>query len=164
MEFRPARQEDIEAICEMVAAAILHMQEQKIFQWDKYYPAREDFLNDLKENTLLVGTVDGEVAVTVTVNQTCEPEYENGDWQYRDQTYCIVHRLCVHPGHQGKGVAGQTLAYIETEMRKRGIGAVRLDAFSENPAANALYTGHGYERRGIADWRMGRFYLMEKRL
>ena len=112
----------------------------------------------------MVGTIAGEVAVTVTVNQTCEPEYQNGDWQHREQKYCIVHRLCVHPRHQGKGVAGQTLAYIEAEMRKRGIGAVRLDAFSQNPCAIALYTGRGYERRGVADWRKGRFYLMEKRL
>ncbi|MCI9346508.1 MAG: GNAT family N-acetyltransferase [Lachnospiraceae bacterium] len=164
MEFREAEQKDVAVICELVAAAIAHMQEQGIDQWDKYYPTAEDFLSDLEENTLLVGTIAGEVAVTVTVNQTCEPEYQNGDWQHREQKYCIVHRLCVHPRHQGKGVAGQTLAYIEAEMRKRGIGAVRLDAFSQNPCAIALYTGRGYERRGVADWRKGRFYLMEKRL
>lgn len=164
MEFRPAGQEDIEAICEMVAAAILHMREQKIFQWDKNYPTEEDFLEDLQENTLFVGTIEGEVAVTFTVNQTCEPEYDDGDWRYPALTYRIVHRLCVHPRYQGKGMAGRALAYMEETLRNMGVGAIRLDVFSKNPAAIALYTGRGYERRGVADWRMGRFYLMEKRL
>lgn len=164
MEFRPAKQEDIEEICKMVAAAILHMREQKIFQWDEIYPTKEDFLEDLQENTLFVGEIEGEIAVTFTVNRTCDPEYGDGDWRYPDLTYRIVHRLCVHPRYQGKGIAGRALAYMEETLRNKGVGAIRLDVFSKNPAAIALYTGHGYERRGVAVWRMGRFYLMEKRL
>lgn len=164
MEFRPARQEDIDSICELVAAAIVHMQEQKIFQWDEIYPTREDFLKDLQESTLFVGMIEGEVAVTFTVNQTCDPKYDDGDWQYPEEEYRIVHRLCVNPKFQGRGVAGRALRYIEEELRVQKVGAVRLDAFSKNPTAIALYTGNGYEKRGFADWRMGRFYLMEKKL
>lgn len=164
MEFRPAGQEDIDNICELVASAIAHMREQKIFQWDEIYPTREDFLNDLKENSLFVGLVEGEIAVTFTVNRTCDPEYDDGEWQYPEEEYRIIHRLCVNPEFQGRGVAGQTLRYIEEELRRQGIGAVRLDTFVENPPAVALYTGNGYEKRGFADWRMGRFWLMEKRL
>ena len=76
LEFRPAQQTDIDGICALVASAITHMQEQKIFQWDEKYPTRDDFLGDLKENTLFVGTIEGKIAVTFTVNQTCDPEYE----------------------------------------------------------------------------------------
>lgn len=164
MEFRPARENDIDSICELVASAISHMQEQKIFQWDEIYPTMEDFLNDLQENTLSVGLIGGEIAVTFTVNRSCEPEYDNGEWQYPKEEYCIVHRFCVSPKFQGRGVAGRTLRHIEEELRRRKVGAVRLDVFSENPSAIALYTGNGYEKRGFADWRMGRFYLMEKKL
>ncbi len=164
MEFRQAEQADIDQICGLVASAIAHMREQKIFQWDENYPTREDFLEDLQENTLYVGVIEGEIAVTFTVNRTCEPEYEDGDWQYTEQEHRILHRLCVAPKFQGKGVAGRTLGYIEEELRRRGIGAVRLDSFTQNPVAVALYTRNGYEKRGFADWRMGRFYLMEKRL
>ena len=104
LEFGPARQADIDGICALVASAILHMQEQKIFQWDEKYPTREDFLNDLQENTLSVGTIEGKIAVTFTVNQTCEPEYDDGDWQYPNEEYRIIHRLCVNPEFQGRGV------------------------------------------------------------
>ena len=164
LEFRRARQTDIDGICALVASAIIHMHEQKIFQWDEKYPTRVDFLDDLQENTLSVGTIEGKIAVTFTVNQTCDPEYDDGDWQYPDEEYRIIHRLCVNPEFQGRGVAGRTLRHIEEELRRQRIGAVRLDAFSKNPTAVALYTGNGYEKRGFADWRMGRFYLMEKRL
>lgn len=164
MEFRPAKREDIDEICELVAAAVTHMREQQIFQWDKIYPTRGDFLGDLQKNELFVGLIEGEIAVTVTVNRTCDPAYDDGDWQYPDEEYRIIHRLCVAPKFQGMGVAGRTLRYIEEKLRRQGVGAVRLDVFSKNPAALSLYTGKGYERRGFADWRMGKFYLMEKRL
>lgn len=164
LEFRRACRTDIDGICALVASAIIHMQEQKIFQWDEKYPARVDFLNDLQENTLSVGTIEGKIAVTFTVNQTCDPEYDDGEWQYPNEEYRIVHRLCVNPEFQGRGVAGRTLRYIEEELRRQKIGAVRLDAFTQNPTAVALYTRNGYEKRGFADWRMGKFYLMEKKL
>lgn len=164
LEFRRACRTDIDGICALVASAIIHMQEQQIFQWDEKYPTRVDFLNDLQENTLSVGTIEGKIAVTFTVNQTCDPEYDDGEWQYPNEKYRIVHRLCVNPEFQGRGVAGCTLRYIEEELRRQKIGAVRLDAFTQNPTAVALYTRNGYEKRGFADWRMGRFYLMEKKL
>ena len=62
------------------------------------------------------------------------------------------------------GIAKTTLSHIEQELWKSNIEAVRLDAFSENPFALSLYQKAGYEKVGVADWRKGRFYLMEKRL
>ena len=62
LEFRRARQTDIDGICALVASAIIHMHEQKIFQWDEKYPTRVDFLDDLQENTLSVGTIEGKIA------------------------------------------------------------------------------------------------------
>ena len=42
--------------------------------------------------------------------------------------------------------------------------SVRLDVYSENPYALRLYQGNGYMKRGYADWRKGRFFMMEKQL
>ena len=39
-----------------------------------------------------------------------------------------------------------------------------LSFFRENPYAQRLYHHNGYEIRGYADWRKGRFDLMEKEL
>jgi hypothetical protein len=37
-------------------------------------------------------------------------------------------------------------------------------SITENPFAQNLYRHNGYEARGFADWRKGRFDLMEKKL
>lgn len=58
------------------------------------------------------------------------------------------------------------LKYFQLGMKiYGGYGIInRLDAFTENPFALKLYDNLGYSRVGYADWRKGRFYLMEKYL
>ena len=51
--------------------------------------------------------------------------------------------------------------HIHNECREYGITAVRLDAFTENPYALALYENLGYQKRGEAEWRKGKFNLYE---
>lgn len=164
MIYRLAEESDIDAVCRLIKAAVCSMEKQRIFQWDDIYPAKEDFLNDIRKQQLYTGIVDGEIAVVYTVNKECDREYENGNWKYPDCEYRIIHRLCVNPAYQNRGIAKDTLSHIEQELRKSNIEAVRLDAFSENPYALSLYRNAGYEKVGFADWRKGRFYLMEKRL
>ena len=89
---------------------------------------------------------------------------ENSQGGYIVIDNSLFHRLCVNPAYQNRGIAKDTLSHIEQELRKSNIEAVRLDAFSENPYALSLYQKAGYEKVGVADWRKGRFYLMEKRL
>lgn len=164
MIYRLAQESDIDAVCKLVKAAVYSMEKHGIYQWDDIYPAKEDFLDDIWKQQLHVGIVDEDAAVVYTVNKGCEKEYENGRWNYPDCEYRIIHRLCVNPTYQNRGIAKSTLAHIEEELRKSNIEAVRLDAFSENPFALSLYQNAGYEKVGFADWRKGRFYLMEKRL
>jgi ribosomal protein S18 acetylase RimI-like enzyme len=56
------------------------------------------------------------------------------------------------------------MKYAEDTLRSEGIEAVRLDAFSQNPAALRLYEKRGYEKVGEVTFRKGRFYLFEKKL
>ena len=164
MVYRLALESDIDEICKLIKAAICSMDEQGIFQWDDIYPEKADFLTDIQRQQLYVGVLDDEIAVVYTVNEECEKEYENGRWKYPDFKYCIIHRLCVHPVYQNRGIAKTTLSHIEKELHKLNVRAIRLDVFSENPFALALYRNAGYEKVGYADWRKGRFYLMEKLL
>lgn len=53
-----------------------------------------------------------------------------------------------------------TIDYRSANMND--LEAIRLDVFSRNPYSQRLYARAGYVQTGIADWRMGRFYLMEK--
>ena len=164
MFYRLAEESDIDNICKLIKAAICSMEERGIFQWDDIYPEKADFLADIQKQQLYVGVLDDEIAVLYTVNEECEKEYQNGRWKCPDCTYRIIHRLCVDPSYQNQGIAKCTLSHIEDELHKLHVEAIRLDVFSENPFALSLYRNAGYEKVGFADWRKGRFYLMEKLL
>ena len=160
--YRKADPDDIEEICNIIHNAVGVMEQQHIFQWDDLYPTKEDFQEDCDKGQLYVGLVDGQIAVVYTLNQECDKEYENGKWKYKEDPFYVVHRLCVNPTFQNKGIARSTLLYIEKQLIERGIHVIRLDTFSDNPFSLRLYHSLGYSEVGYADWRQGRFLLMEK--
>lgn len=163
LKYRKATLNDIEEICSIIHNAIDAMERDGIFQWDDLYPAEEDFQKDVDKNQLYVGLVNGQISVVYTLNQNCDKEYENGKWQYKDEPFYVVHRLCVNPTFQNTGIAKSTLLYIEKKLVEMGIHVIRLDVFSNNPFALRLYHSLEYSEVGYADWRKGRFLLMEKR-
>ena len=164
MFYRLAQESDIDEVCKLIKAAICSMEELGIFQWDDIYPTKEDFLADIQKKQLYVGVSDDDIAVVYALNEECEKEYQNGRWKYPDCKYRIIHRLCVDPVYQNRGIAKNTLSHIEKELHKLHVEAIRLDVFSKNPFALSLYRNAGYDEVGFADWRKGRFYLMEKLL
>ncbi len=164
LEYRLAEAKDIDAVYGMVKSAVTEMESRHIFQWDDVYPAKEDFLADIEKQSLYVGTLCNDIAVLFTINKDCDAQYKNGSWQYPDCEYCVLHRLCVNPAYQNRGLAKQALRHIEKALCRRGIEAIRLDVFCGNPFALSLYRKSGYETVGIAKWRKGEFLLMEKHL
>lgn len=164
IRYRQAELSDLDGIVSLAQQAVVRMVSQKIDQWDELYPIREDFEQDINRGQLIVGMLGREIAVIYTINRECEPEYESAEWKRPDKPYCILHRLCVNPLFQNRGIARQTMEYIEREAAAKGVQAIRLDVFSQNPHALKLYQNCGYMKVGIARWRKGLFYLMEKYL
>lgn len=164
MNYRLAEERDIDAVCALITSAIAEMERNNIYQWDNIYPTKEDFTNDIIKKTLYVGTIDDDIAVVYAINQDADEQYANGTWAYPDSNYSIIHRLCVNPKFQNRGVAKETLNNIETTLREAGTESVRLDVFTENPFALKLYRRNGYAEVGTAHWRKGTFLLMEKHL
>lgn len=160
--YRKANRGDIDEICRLVENAKDTLIRNGIFQWDDIYPAKEDFLDDIYKKRLYVGLEGESIAVLYTLNRECDEEYKNGNWKYKDEPFYVVHRLCVNPVFQNRGIAKSALLHIENELKAINIHAVRLDVFSENPFALSLYGSLGYSIVGHADWRKGKFYLMEK--
>ena len=162
IQYRKATLENLYEIMELIKSAIINMNQAKIYQWDEIYPDEATIKYDIENNDLFIGIVDGKIAVIYVINNSCDKEYNNGDWQYPDTEYRIIHRLCVHPDFQNNGIGKITMEYIESKLSKAGIESIRLDAFNKNSYALKLYKNLGYKIVGYADWRMGRFYLMEK--
>ena len=164
MEYRLGKIEDLDDICELITSAVDTMEKQGIHQWDERYPIREDFEADIQSNTLYTVIRDGVLVGVYVISRECDGEYDSCKWESEDATACILHRLCVSPEIQNQGIGRQILNHLEEQTRNFGFGSVRLDVFSENPYAIRLYEKNGYIRRGYADWRKGRFWLMEKNL
>jgi ribosomal protein S18 acetylase RimI-like enzyme len=54
------------------------------------------------------------------------------------------------------------MSFAEETAVTRGYDCIRLDAFTRNPAALALYESRGYRRAGTVHFRKGAFYCYEK--
>jgi ribosomal protein S18 acetylase RimI-like enzyme len=164
IKIRKAEIEDLKAVLNVYERAIEVMNSNGIHQWDSIYPNEEIISQDILNNQMFLCEHGDEIASVVVLNQDYDKEYINGDWQYKEATFFIVHRLCVNPDFQGRGIGSTTMQYVEGYLRDKGIEAVRLDAYSLNPAALKLYEKLGYKKVGEVNWRKGLFYLYEKKL
>lgn len=164
MEYRKATPHDLTEVFGVYQSAIIRMRKNGIDQWDDIYPSYDILKKDIEKNNLYVGEKKNTIAVSFVLSGEVETEYDAGAWQYPDLSFSIIHRLCVHPDFWCRGVGQRTVAFIEKNLKAKGMGAVRLDAFSENPAALHLYEKMGYRRVGQVDFRKGIFYLFEKKL
>lgn len=162
LDYRRADINDLNAIIAVIQDAIITMEKNNIYQWDELYPTKDIIQKDIESGHLYIGMADKNIAVIFVLNQECDDEYRNGNWAHPDREYFVIHRLCVNPLYQNRGVAKRTMLFIEEQVTAMNIFALRLDVFSENPYAIKLYEDMGYSKTGHADWRKGRFYLMEK--
>ena len=164
MNYSKANKNQIEEVYSVFSAAIENMEKQGIHQWDEIYPDKAILEEDIAKNQMYIGKIDNEIAVCFVLSEECDEEYKNGKWQYPDAKFNVIHRLCVNPKFQNKGIATQTMIYIEKTSKAQGYEVIRLDCFTKNPYSQKLYKKAGYSVVGYADWRKGRFELREKKL
>lgn len=164
MLIRKAEFADLNTIVDIFKDAIKKMDENNIYQWDEIYPNEEILQQDILENQMYVGIKDNIIVSAAVVNDEFDEEYKDGNWQYDNSKFAIVHRLCVNPIYQNQRIGKDTMIMIESLLLKKGVQSIRLDAFSQNPNALSMYETLGYKKVGEAKWRKGLFYLLEKKL
>ena len=164
LKFRKAKEDDFDSVFQVFVDAIAEMNRKNISQWDELYPDREILKDDISKNQMYLGITDGGIACAYVVNSECDEEYDNGDWRYPTASFRVIHRLCVNPIFQNKGVGKHTVEHIEAEQKAEGFETIRLDAFTLNPYAMKMYDRLGYVKVGSIYWRKGRFWLLEKKL
>jgi len=162
--YSKAKAEDIEEVFSVFSNAIKCMKEAGIEQWDEIYPDKATISQDINNNQLYIGKTQDKIAVCFVLSEECDEAYKNGNWEYPDSKFIVLHRICVEPCFQNKGIATECLKYIEKLCISQGYESIRLDCFTENPYSQKLYNKAGYKIQGYADWRKGRFELREKLL
>ncbi len=164
IRYRLGRFEDIESITALIQEAIKEMEKHNIYQWDEIYPTVKDFEDDIKKGNLYVAEENEKIIALYVISAEADEAYNYTEWKYPSETSLVLHRFCVSPSFQNRGIGRKVLTEIELQVKNKGYDSIRLDVFTKNPYAQRLYRNNGYEVRGFAEWRKGRFDLMEKHL
>lgn len=138
------------------------MNRNEIPQWDEIYPNREVLLDDIEKEQLYIGCSDNKIASVFVLNNEYDPLYIEGKWEKPEESYIVLHRLCVSPLFQRGGIGSKTVLAAEDAAKTIGVNAIRLDAFTLNPYAVKMYENLGYKTVGTVEFRKGPFFLMEK--
>lgn len=116
-------------------------------QWDDVYPTRETVAGDIVRGGLYVLIDSAECVATVAVDTEADALYATVPWRFGEPAL-IVHRLCVDPGVQGRGVGGLLMDVVEADAARDGYASIRLDAYTGNPNSLAFYRRRGYREAG----------------
>lgn len=145
---RPAKISEIKDILIITQACAQKMQENGIFQWNEHYPSEAAFINDVERNELYVAEENGKILGAIVISTFMDEEYRPIKWLTPNGNSTYIHRLCVHPEHQGKGLAQQLMDFAEAHSRDNDFVSVRLDTFSQNKRNQLFYEQRGYQRLG----------------
>jgi len=119
-----------------------------IHQWNDAYPNRAAFLKDLEREELYVYQNGENIIGSITITSIQDEEYRTVKWLTPAGKNRYIHRLAVHPDHQGKGYAQKLMAFAESLARASGAISIRLDTFSQNQRNQDFYEKRGYTRLG----------------
>ena len=164
MSIRLATESDLPALLALTTECVSHMRAQGIEQWDEVYPNEPVITQDIEAGTLHVLDGPDGIIGCMTVDDRADPLWQGLNWSAGGRPFAAVHRLMVQPACQGRGLARQLMAHAEVIARGQGCRSIRLDTFTANPAALALYGKLGYCRTGIAMMSKGEFVGLEKML
>ena len=118
-----------------------------IAQWDDVYPTRAVPESDARRAALYT-LADGDAVVgCVTLDEVQAKEYATVPWRGGEPAL-VVHRLCVDPAVQGRGLSHQLMDFAEVHARRHGYASIRLDAYSANARSVTLYRKRGYREAG----------------
>jgi len=149
-------------IMKLIARATATLDEKGIPQWDEIYPDRGTIARDLESETLYGLMDENTIAGILVLNEKQDREYSEVAWALDDEKPLVLHRLCLCPDYQGRGLSKVMMEFVEDYARKNGYRSIRLDAFTLNPISLSLYRSRGFAARGEVSFRKGRFICFEK--
>jgi ribosomal protein S18 acetylase RimI-like enzyme len=119
-----------------------------IYQWNEHYPSKNDIENDIERSELFVLEKNHEIIGTLAISSLMDEEYIPIQWLTPNTKNIYIHRLSVHPNHQGKGNAQKLMDFAENYAKKHNFVSIRLDTFSQNKRNQKFYETRGYHRLG----------------
>jgi GNAT superfamily N-acetyltransferase len=162
MEIKRMELKNLEEVVKIYKDVVENMIVNNIFQWDEIYPNENILKEDIVKGQMFAGMLNNEIVTIFVLNKEFDNEYLKAQWEYKNDDFIILHRICVKANSQNKGIGTKTMEMIEEKMKSEGIKSIRLDTFSKNPYSLKMYNKLGYKKVGEANWRKGLFYIFEK--
>lgn len=138
--------EDLMPILEITKNCAVKMDAMGIYQWNENYPNRNAFIDDIKNNELLVFTKGALLVGCIALCTKMDDVYKDVKWLTKDVKSLYVHRLAVDPQFQKKGIGKKLMDYAEDFAKKNNFISIRLDTFSKNKNNMRFYERRGYKR------------------
>ena len=140
--------QDIDEILEMTKACAKAMIKAGVYQWNAHYPNKSAFENDILRDELYVLKISNSIAGCITISTLMDDEYIPIKWLTPTKNNLYIHRLAIHPKHQGNGYAQKLMAFAENHAIKNNYSSIRLDTFSQNKRNQKFYDLRGYKKLG----------------
>jgi GNAT superfamily N-acetyltransferase len=148
-----ATADHIDAVYALLSAAGGRLAEHGFPNWIPAYPrarVAENIGDGIVWIVRATGTGAGaqELVATYTLRQVPVHPYVGITWADDAAVARYLHRLAVHPVHQGRGVGAWCLQQVAERCAAEGATAVRCDVLQANAPLRRFYERSGYEARG----------------
>lgn len=147
IRLEPARMEELEAVWTLVRRAVVHMNALGNPQWGEDYPTVDFYREDIRRGELYAAYGDGVLAGVACINTDEAPEYAAMPWSTTPPAV-VIHRMCIDPAFQRRGVGRAFFRFAEDLARRRGISALRIDTYSLNHRMQSLIQSQGFCKVG----------------
>lgn len=149
MKFIVAKNEHVDRMCEITDQAKRQLKGLGLDQWQKGYPSREVWLDDVKKRCAYLAVEEREILGIFAFQTTPDVSYYEIDGKWlTDGEYASMHRVCVADESKGKGVAGKMFSYGFEMAEKSGFKAVRIDTHPGNLPMQRALEKAGFVRCG----------------
>ena len=132
---RKAVTDDLNELCRIADEGKRQLKNLGIDQWQKGYPNREIWEDDVAKGLAWVAEEEGRVVAAFTLLTEPEPSYDviNGAWLTGDiREYASLHRVCVADEAKGRGIAGELFAFSIQKTRELSLPSLRIDTHPGN--------------------------------
>ena len=121
------------------------------------HPSAKELCEAAATGSLFVGTVNGELAGALVVDNDQASGYEDVPWQIEAEPnqVAVMHLFAIHPAFRGKGLARPLIEAAASAKREDGFTALRLDTLLKNLRAQRTYTALGFTNIGNAHLNYG---------
>ena len=140
MEFLQAQLCHLDDICRITDEAKAQLKSMGLDQWQKGYPSREVWHNDIIHHRAWIAHEDECIIGAFAFETLPDPSYFEIDGQWlTDTPYASMHRVCVADQAKGQGVAARLFHFGFDLARSAALDSLRIDTHPNNtPMLRAL--------------------------